>query len=213
MTRLVSPLSRPRSLALLAAAFLLALSMWGCGGASDDSGDDGAASPEVTVSGESGGVSASGYIEPDYSGLPTDLTPEEVCDLLDEATVAEHLDAEVNQVKPGTSQPDCHWYYKLPGGPATTLQVQVMSMGQTGDLVGTKALEWGLDRAPAEVEISEVAALDVPNGSYEFYASTVIFAIDPAGRLFTVSAHSETSEEGRVALTEAVLASLTERHS
>lgn len=207
MNRRTSLRFRPGLSALLAIVLALALALVGCGSSGDaqvDPGDD---------SGQIGGGEATGYVEPDYAGLPTDLTADEVCDLLDEATVAEHLDAEVSQVKPGTSQSDCMWYYKLPGGPATTLQVQVMTMDQTGDLLGTEALEWGLERAPAEAEISEVAGLDVPNGSYEFYASTVIFAIDPAGRLFTVSAHSDTNEEGRVALAEAVLASLAENHS
>ena len=211
MIRRKPRLSRPGAFALI--AFVgIALFIWGCGSSGDTTaapaGSDGSA---VDSEGPAGGEHA--YVEPEYAGQPADLTPEEVCELLDEATVAERLDAEVSQMKPGTSQPDCTWYYKLPGGPATTLHVQVMSMDQTGGLLGTEALEWALERAPSEVEITEVEALDVPNGSYEFYASTVIFAIDPAGRIITVAAHSETSEEGRVALTEATLASLAENHA
>lgn len=212
MFRLVPRPLRSNPIALTAAAVGLALFMWGCGGSGDAADGAGAAGEAVVNSEAANGDEAAAYAEPEYAGLPADLSAEEVCDLLDEAVVAEHLDAEVNQVKPGTSLPDCLWYYKLSGGPATTLQVQVMSMDQTGDLLGTEALEWALSRAPADVEISEVEALDVPNGTYEFGTGTVILAIDPAGRLVTVSAHSETPEEGRIALTEAVLASLTENH-
>ena len=155
----------------------------------------------------------SGYVEPDYAGLPADLTPEEVCNLLDAGAVAEMIGAEVISVKEGTSQPDCTWMYKLPGGPATTLHVQVMAMSQTSDRLGTEALEWGLDWALQDTEIFRVDALSVPNGAYEFGASTVVFAIDPAGRLFTLSAHSDTPESGRIAVVEAVLGALTEQHS
>jgi len=40
--------------------------------------------------------------------------------------------------------------------------VQVMSMDQTGGRHGTEALEWGLSRAPADAEITEVEAFELP---------------------------------------------------
>lgn len=218
MTRRVVRSRRSRLLALSAASGLV-LALSACGGdtgpeGEGDSGPDNGEAVDTVDDGESGdGAASAGYVEPEYDGLPADLTADEVCALLDEATVAEHLDAEVNKVTPGTRQPDCQWYYKLPGGPATNLQVQVMSMEQTGERLGTEALQWGLSRAPADVEVGEVATLAAPNGSYEYHSSSVVFAIDPVGRLFTVSAHSETSEEGRLALVEEVLASLTADHS
>lgn len=195
--------TRSRSLALCAATGGIVLALSGCGG-SDAEGD----SSSTAGSGDS-----AGYVEPVYDGLPADLTADEVCALLDEATVAQHLNTEVTQVKPGTRQPDCQWYYKLPGGPATTLQVQVMSMEQTGERLGTEALAWGLSRAPEGTEITELESLGIPNGSYEFHSSTVVFTIDPVGRLFTVSAHSDSGEEGILALVEEVLAALTANHS
>ena len=192
--------SRAPMSALCVAAGGLALILSGCSG--DAAGERG-----------TGNGDSSAYIEPEYNGLPADLTSEEVCALIDEEAVAEMLDAEVTNVSAGSNQPDCTWMYQLPGGPATTLQMQVMSMSQTSERLGTEALEWGLSRAPQESEVTEVAALDVPNGTYEFGSSTVVFAIDPVGRVFTVAAHSETAEDGRIAVVEAVLAALSENHS
>jgi len=191
--------SRSRLSALCALAGGLTLIISGC------SGD--AVSEDPTDNADS-----LAYVEPEYDGLPDDLTSEEVCALLDEEAVAGMLDAEVSKVTPGSSQPDCTWMYKLPGGPATTLHVQVMSMSQTSERLGSEALEWSRDWAPSDVEIFEVASLGVPNMAYEFGASTVVFAIDPVGRVFTVATHSETAEEGRVAIVESVLAALTETH-
>lgn len=190
---------RSRMSALCAVAGVLALVLSGCGG--DAAAEDAAGA---------GGSAA--YAEPEYAGPPADLTSEEVCALLDREDVAATLEAEVISMRAGSTQPDCTWTYKLPGGPATTLQVQVMSTAQTGDRLGAEALEWALDRAPEGSEVTEVAALRVPNGSYEFGVSTVVFAVDPVGRLFTVATHSDTSEESRTALVEATLAALTERH-
>lgn len=192
--------SQSRLSALCALAVGLALIVAGCSG-------------DATSQNATGNADSSAYIEPDYDGLPDDLTSEEVCALLDEEAVVEMLDAEVNKVTPGTSQPDCTWMYKLPGGPATTLHVQVMSMSQTSERLGSEALDWSRDWAPGDVEIAEVASLSVPNMTYEFGTSTVVFAIDPVGRVFTVATHSETAEEGRIAIVESVLAALTETHS
>lgn len=153
------------------------------------------------------------HVEPEYDGLPTDLTSDEVCALLDEATISKHLEAEITSVTPGTMQPDCLWMYKLEGGPATNLQVQVMSMEQTEDRVGSEALEWALDRAPGDVDIVEVPTLEVPSASYEFGVSTVYFAVDPVGRLFSVSVHSDSPEAGRLALVDKVLDALSASHS
>lgn len=189
--------SRSRLTALGAAVSCLALLLAGCGGDSD----------------EDGGSESSGWVEPEYDGLPADLTSDEVCALLDEGSAAEMLEADVLKRTPGSKDPDCTWLYKLPGGPATALQVQVMSMAQTEERLGTEALEWGLSRAPEGSEVTEVAALDVPNGSYEFGASTVVYTIDPVGRLITVTTHSDTSEEARTAVVEAVLEGLAAEHT
>lgn len=193
-------LNRSRMYGLCALAIGLLLIVCGCGG--DAVGEDAAGNPEL-----------SSYVEPEYDGLPDDLTSEEVCALLDDDAVDTMLDAEVSKVSPGKSQPDCTWTYKLAGGPATTLQVQVMSMSQTGERLGTEALEWSRDWAPSDVEITEVPSLSVPNMSYEFGASTVVFAIDPVGRVFTVATHSDTAEKGRIAIVESVIAALTDKHT
>lgn len=193
---------RSRYFALCAAGLGLALFLGACGGDSDPAEDD-----TSTPAGE-----PTAHIELEYDGLPTDLSADEVCALLDDATISQHLDAEVTGMTAGTSQPDCQWFYKLEGGPATNLHVQVMSMEQTSERLGVEALEWALNWAPSDVEVTEVESLDVPNGTYEFGSSTVVFAIDPAGRLFTVSTYSETSEAGRLALVEEVLAGLTAVH-
>lgn len=88
-----------------------------------------------------------------------------------------------------------------------------MSMSQTGDRLGLEALEWSRERTPNDTEITEVAALDVPNMTYEFGGSTIVFAIDPVGRIFTVATHSDAAEAGRIAIVESVLAELTASHS
>src|SRR5690625_2591791 len=191
--------SRSRLSVLCALAGGLALLVSGCSG--DAVGEE-----------PTGNADSSAYVEPEYDGLPADLTSAEVCALLEDEAVAAMLDAEVTKVTPGSVQPDCTWMYRLPGGPATTLHVQVMSMSQTSERLGSEALEWSRDWAPSDVEIFEVASLGVPNMAYEFGASTVVFAIDPVGRVFTVATHSETAEEGRVAIVESVLAALTETH-
>lgn len=165
---------RFRVLALCIAA-VLTLVLPGCGGddgaAADDDGsvEGGAGSPQESA----GEGEPEDHVEPEYDGLPTDLTSDEVCALLDEATISKHLEAEITSVTPGTMQPDCLWMYKLEGGPATNLQVQVMSMEQTDERVGSEALEWALDRAPGDVDIVEVPELEVPSASYEFGVSTV----------------------------------------
>lgn len=197
--------SRSRSSALSAVvAGSLVLLLAGCGGSDVEDAEDATAAAEDEPAGDD---------EPEYEGLPEDLTADEVCSLLDEATVTEHLAADVNEMKPGERQPDCQWWYKLDGGPVTNLQVQVMSMDQTDERLGSEALEWGLRYAPEEAEVTEVESLNTPNATYEFGSSSVIFAVDPVGRLITVSTHSETSEEGRIALTEAVLDALAANHS
>lgn len=204
-----------RRFVLAAVALSLVMALAACG--SDSDGADAAASQtteSVDQNGDgTGGGGASDWVEPDYDGLPEDLTSEEVCALLDEETIAEHLGSEVSATRPGSGQPDCTWTYKLQGGPATTLQVQVMSMDQTDERLGTEALEWALDFAAGDTEIVEIDALEVPNGSYEFGASTVVFAIDPSGRIFTVAAHSDSPEEGRIAVVEEVLNALAEQHA
>lgn len=180
----------------------LALALAGCGD-SEDRAEGAAGDDSEPVE----------YVEPEYDGLPTDLTSEEVCDLLDDATAAEHLQAEVTQRKPGTSQPDCTWYYKLPSGPATTLHVQVMSMQQTDERLGTEALQWALDVVPDDVDVTESDELGVPNASYEFGASTVVLTIDPVGRLVTVAAHAEVGDQDRLALVSEVLSALGSDHA
>lgn len=208
--------SRRFGLLALCITAVLTLVLPGCGGDDGTAADDedrsvegGTGSPEEgTDEGE-----AEGHDEPEYDGLPADLTPDEVCDLLDEATISEHLEAEVTNVTPGTRQPDCQWMYQLEDGPATNLQVQVMSMEQTEDRVGSEALEWALDRAPGDVDIVEVPTLEVPSASYEFGVSTVYFAVDPVGRLFSVSVHSDSPEAGRLALVDKVLDALSASHS
>lgn len=209
-----------RRLQFLCAAAVSALLVAGCGSDDEPSAEpdpslEAASSEEGADGGEegdAGGVPA-GYVEPDYEGLPEDLTSDEVCALIDEATITEALGTEVTRMTPGTSQPDCQWFYKLEGGPATNLQVQVMSMDQTDERLGTEALEWALERAPSDAEIVDVDGLDVPSASYEVGVSTVYFAIDPVGRIFTVSVHSESPEAGRVELVSAVLEALEADHT
>lgn len=195
--------SHPGMLRTCAIAGSIALTLSGCGGDVADGEEQTTAEPAE---------SSTRVEQPTYDGPPSDLTSHEVCSLLDEADIEEMLNAEVSSGTPGSGQPDCIWTYRVPDGPATSLQVQVMSMDQTGNLYGTEALEWGLGYAPRDVEVTEVPALDVPNGSYEFGDGSVVFAVDPAGRLFTVSAHSDTPEEDRTAIVEMVLTALVEQH-
>lgn len=201
--------SRSRLAALCAAVSGLALILSACGSNATGESATGNTDSSAVEDADSSAVSE----EPDYDGLPADLTSDEVCTLLNEEAVADILDAEVTKMTPGSYQTDCTWTYQLPGGPATNLQVQVMSMSQTSNRLGTEALEWGLGRAPQGSEITEIASLNAPNMSYKFGASTVIFAADPASRVITVSAPSEVSGENRVAAVAAVLAALTENHS
>lgn len=196
-----------RSLRFVVAAAALVLGLAACG----DS-DDGA-EPEPAAEGEAGSDAPA---EPTYDGLPADLTSDEVCALLDEESIAEMLELET-EVTPsdglGLDQPDCQWTYRVPAGPTTNLHLQVMSMDQTDERLGREALDWALGNAPPDATITEIDALTVPNGSYEFGSSTVVLAVDPVGRLFTVSTHSDSPDSGRVALVEAVLAALTEDHA
>lgn len=197
--------NRLRSSRAVLLGLLFALAACGGGGDGEESASREANDPVETTA-------ASGWVEPDYDGVPTDLTSDEVCALIDEATVAELLGTEVTSVRPGGTLTDCTWMYKLEGGPATNLQVQVLTMDQTEERLGTEALEWGLDRAPEGSVISQIDALDVPNGTYEFGSSTLVFAVGPQGRVFTVAAHSDTPEESRIAIVEAVLEALAEQH-
>lgn len=133
--------------------------------------------------------------------------------MLDEAFLAEQLESEIGLVTPGTRQVDCTWGYQVPDGPGTTLQVQVMTMEQTGDRIGTDALEWGLSRAPAGRDISENPSIDAPNGSYVLAPSEIVFVVDSVGRLVTITAHTDTPEANRLAIIDAVLSGLAADHS
>lgn len=146
----------------------------------------------------------------EYADLPADLSADQVCALLPDQTAATLLEADVTSVTAGSHQVDCTWMYQLPDGPATTLQVQVMTMSQTSNRLGTEALDWALTRAPQGTPISEVSTLTVPNASYDVGGSTVILAVDSAGRLVSVAAHSDTAEAGHVGIVEEVLAALTD---
>lgn len=185
--------TRSRLAAVTAVAGGLALILAGCGGA------------EVP--------SANGWEEPSYDSLPADLTADEVCALLDDETISTHLGVDVSGSNPGSYQSDCQWYYKLEDGPATNLQVQVMTMSQTSERLGTEALEWGLSGVPSDKEILRFESLSMPNAGYEFGHATMILAVDPSGRLVTVSADSQSPEEGRLAIVEAVIAALAANHS
>lgn len=192
----------------------LAVGVSSCGSDSPDQSSPAATDGSLTTVADGGEAPpADGHVEPDYDGLPADLTGEEVCALLDDETVVDVIGAEIISTNPGTSRPDCTWMYKVEDGPVTTLQVQVMSMSDTDERLGTEALEWGLDRAPDTVDIVDWDAIEVPNGGYEFGEHTVVFAIDPVGRLFTVSIASDRGEEALVAMVEATLAALTEHHA
>lgn len=186
--------TRSRVAALAAAASGLALILAGCGG------------------GGAPGAGPGEWEEPSYDSLPADLTADDVCALLDDDTISTHLGVNVSGSNPGSYQSDCQWYYKLEGGPSTNLQVQVMTMSQTSERLGTEALEWGLQGVPADREVLHFDSLSMPNGGYEFGEATVIFAVDPSGRLVTVSAHSDSPEEGQLALVEAVIGALTANH-
>lgn len=202
--------SRSGTLLAGAAAIMVVLAFAAC-----TSGDD--SDEEVAAASDTGApateTAATESAEPEYEGLPADLTSQEVCDLLDDATVEGHLASEITNIEPMSHIPACQWFYKLTDGPVTNMQVQVMSMDQTSERLGTEALEWGLSWAPNDVEIREIDGLDIPNGSYEFGEGVVVFAIDPVGRLITVTTHSETSGEARVALVRDVVAALTGNHT
>lgn len=159
------------------------------------------------------GTDTSEATEPEYDGLPDDLASEDICALLEDQAVAQLVGADVTSVTPGSYQPDCTWTYTVPDGPATTLHVQVMSMSQTSNRLGSEALEWARDWAPSDAQIVEIDSLSVPNMSYEFGESVVVYAVDPVGRVFTVAAHTSLTEEDRIAIVESVLAALTETHS
>lgn len=192
------------SLLIGAAALLLSFGLAGCG-------DNGTGDDVASASGGESGADEEG--EPHGSGTPADLAAHDVCALLDEATIEGHLGTEVIEMRVGDYQADCQWAYRSEGGTLTNLQVQVMTASQTGDRLGTEALEWAMQSAPSDAEIVEVDSLGAPNRSYEFSEATVIFAVDSVGRLVTVSASSETPEHNRVALTEAVLDALAQSHS
>ena len=192
-------------------AFGLVLTLAACGDSDSDAEAGATADPAPAAEGE-----VEVAPEPTYDGLPTDLTSDEVCALLDEESIAEMLELET-EVTPsdglGLDQPDCQWTYRVPAGPTTNLHLQVMSMDQTDERLGREALDWALGNAPPDATITEIDALTVPNGSYEFGSSTVVLAVDPVGRLFTVSTHSDSPDSGRVAVAQAVLAALTEDHA
>lgn len=188
-----SPLSSTARTTAVAAGVALIVS--GCG----------AQAPAESLEGDTASTPAV-----EYASVPTDLSADQVCDLLPEQTVAAELEADVTSVTAGSHQVDCTWMYQLPDGPTTTLQVQVMTMSQTSNRLGTEALDWALTRAPQGTPISEVSELTVPNASYDVGGSTVILAVDSAGRLVTVAAHSDTAEAGHVGLVEEVLAALAD---
>lgn len=194
--RLSQP-GRHRRMRLVAAGAALALALVGC------SGDGGGGSD----------TAPDGWVEPDYAGAPSDLTGDQVCDLLDDADFATHLGVEVTSATPGGSNADCNWTYQIPDGPSTNSHVQIMTMSQTSNRFGTEALEWALDRAPNDVEIAPMAGLDVPNGAYEFSGGMFMITLDQSGRVVTVSGSAETPESAHVALLKALLDALAAKHS
>lgn len=187
--------ARHRRLVALLAALVLALAA--CGG---DNGD--AASP-----------AAADTSEPEPATAPSDLDEEQVCALLDEDTVASLVGSDVSDVRPGHTAASCEWWYRIEGGPTTNLYVQVMTMSQTSNRFGAEALDWALDRAPGDVEITPIAGVDAPNGSYRFSSGVFTLALDGSGRVVTVSMSDETPETTHAEVVNSVLDALAANHA